>query len=157
MVGSNRIRRCRGVTLMELMATLALLGTLAAFAIPAFSGYAERARINAAIGDIGRYSIEVHRWRTNNGGAFPDTLADLAAVGVVINPDPWGNAYVYEDAATAVAGTMRTQAGNEVNTEFDLYSRGPDGASAVSLTDGDSLDDVVLARDGAYVGKAEAL
>ncbi len=139
-----------GFSVIELMAAIALLGALAAFAIPAFSGYAERARINAAVGEIGRVTLELHRWRTNNNGAFPDTLA---AAGITMDPDPWGNAYVYEDVATA--GTLRTHSGAPVNTEFDLYSLGPDGSSAASLTAGESLDDIVLARDGAFVGKAE--
>jgi general secretion pathway protein G len=132
------------------MTSVALLGTLAAIAIPAFTGYTERARINAAVGEIGRVIVELHRWRTNNGGAFPDTLADA---GITMEKDPWGNDYVYEDVATA--GTLRTHDGAAVNTEFDLYSKGPDGDSAVSLSDAKSIDDIVIARDGAFVGQAE--
>lgn len=139
-----------GYSILELMAAVAFLGALATFAIPAFTGYAERARSSQAIGDIGRVTVELHRWRTNNNGAFPDTLA---VAGIAMNPDPWGNAYVYEDIATA--GSVRTHSGAPVNTEFDLYSRGPDGSTSVSLTASSSLDDIVLARDGAYVGKAE--
>lgn len=142
--------KLRGFSVLELMTAIAFLGVLAAFAIPAFSGYAERARNSSAIGEIGRVTVEVHRWRTNNNGAFPDTLA---AANIDIELDPWGNAYVYEDIATA--GAVRTHTGTPVNTEFDLYSRGPDGASAVSLTAANSLDDIVLARDGAFVGVAE--
>ncbi len=141
----------RGFSILELMATIMFLGVLASFAIPAFVGYTERARVNAAVGEIGRVSVELHRWRLNNGsGAFPDTLA---AAGITMPDDPWGNSYVYEDVATA--GTVRTHSGAAVNTEFDLYSRGPDGSSATSLTASSSLDDIVLARDGAYVGMAE--
>jgi general secretion pathway protein G len=139
-----------GFSIIELMAAIAVLGTLAAFAIPAFNGYTERARTNAAIGEIGRVAVELHRWRTNNNGAFPDTLA---AAGITMDLDPWGNAYVYEDVATA--GILRTHSGAPVNTDFDLYSRGSDADSATSLTDARSLDDVVIARDGAFVGKAE--
>ena len=142
--------KLRGFSIIELMTAIAFLGVLAAFAIPAFTGYTERARNNAAIGEIGRVTVEVHRWRTNNNGAFPDTLA---VAGITMDADPWGNAYVYEDVATA--GSVRTHSGAAVNTEFDLYSRGPDGTSAVSLTAANSLDDIVLARDGAFVGVAE--
>ena len=131
-----------GYSILELMAAIAFLGALAAFAIPAFNGYTERARNSQAIGEIGRVTVELHRWRTNNNGAFPDTLADA---GITMDADPWGNAYVYEDVATA--GTVRTHSGAPVNTEFDLYSRGPDGSTSVSLTASSSLDDIVLARD----------
>jgi general secretion pathway protein G len=143
--------KLRGFSIIEMMAAITFVGVLASFAIPAFVGYAERARVNAAVGEIGRVSVELHRWRLNNGnGTFPDTLADA---GITMADDPWGNAYVYEDVATA--GTVRTHGGAAVNTEFDLYSRGADGSSATSLTAASSLDDIVLARDGAYVGKAE--
>jgi prepilin-type N-terminal cleavage/methylation domain-containing protein len=143
--------KSHGFTVLELMASIALLGTLAALAIPAFTGYTERARVNAAVGEIGRVTVELHRWRMINGnGAFPDTLA---AAGITMAKDPWGNDYVYEDVATA--GTLRTHSGAAVNTEFDLYSKGADGATATSLTDASSLDDIVFARDGAFLGKAE--
>lgn len=141
----------RGFTVLELMATITLMGTLAALAIPAFTGYVERARIASAVNEIGQVTVELHRWRTNVGnGAFPDTLA---IAGIDIEKDPWGNDYVYEDVATA--GTLRTHSGVAVNSQFDLYSKGPDGDSATSLTAAASLDDIVYARDGAYLGKAE--
>ena len=139
---------------MELMATLALLAILVGFAIPAYNGYSDRARVNGAIAEIGRVTLELHAWRTNNGGAFPDTLA---AAGIAMDPDPWGRAYVYEDVATAGGGVLRTFGGVVVNTEFDLYSLGADGASAVSLNDATSQDDIVLVRDGAFLGLAEEL
>lgn len=143
--------KLRGFSILELMATVTFLGVLASFAIPAFVGYAERARVNAAIGEIGSASVELHRWRLNNGnGTFPDTLGDA---GITMPNDPWGNSYVYEDVATA--GTVRTHSGAPVNTEFDLYSRGADGNTATSLTASSALDDIVLARDGAFVGMAE--
>ncbi len=41
-----------------------------------------------------------------------------------------------------------------INSQFDLYSRGRDGASQPPLTAGPSLDDVVLANDGGFVGLA---
>lgn len=43
---------------------------------------------------------------------------------------------------------------NPINSDFDLYSLGPDGVSKTQLTQKDSLDDIVRARDGGYVGLA---
>ena len=42
-----------------------------------------------------------------------------------------------------------------LNTDFDLYSKGPDGASQKPLNAEASRDDIVRANNGAYVGKAE--
>jgi general secretion pathway protein G len=42
-----------------------------------------------------------------------------------------------------------------INSDYDLYSMGADGQSNPSLNSRVSLDDVIRARDGAYVGLAE--
>lgn len=41
-----------------------------------------------------------------------------------------------------------------INSDYDLYSVGPDGASAAPLTAATSRDDIIRASDGAYVGVA---
>ena len=41
-----------------------------------------------------------------------------------------------------------------INSDYDLYSKGPDGASVPALTAAKSRDDIVRANDGAYVGIA---
>ena len=42
-----------------------------------------------------------------------------------------------------------------INTDFDLYSQGPDGRSAPPLTAAMSRDDIVRANNGRYIGEAE--
>lgn len=139
-----------GITIIELTITMALIALLASIATPALTGYVERARTNRAIGEIGRVSIELYRWRTNNGGVFPDALADA---NIVMDLDPWGNAYVYSNVAGG--GPARTAAGDPVNTDFDIYSVGADGLTAASFGAGSSTDDIVRANNGAYVGRVE--
>ena len=41
-----------------------------------------------------------------------------------------------------------------INTDFDLYSMGADGASVGPLTSAVSRDDIVRANDGGFVGLA---
>ena len=41
-----------------------------------------------------------------------------------------------------------------LNSEYDLYSKGKDGASAPALTAAASKDDIVRANDGGFVGLA---
>jgi general secretion pathway protein G len=43
---------------------------------------------------------------------------------------------------------------NPINSDFDLYSRGKDKVYKPQLTQKDSLDDIVRAQDGAFVGLA---
>lgn len=40
-----------------------------------------------------------------------------------------------------------------INTDYDLYSMGPDGMSASPLTANTSRDDIIRASDGAFVGR----
>lgn len=41
-----------------------------------------------------------------------------------------------------------------INSDFDLYSKGPDGQSASPLTASISQDDIVRGRNGTFFGKA---
>jgi len=142
--------RQRGVTLLELMIVAAAVVMLSAFAIPAFNGYIERSRTSRAIGDIGSISLQLYRWQLNTQ-SFPATLADAG----IVATDPWGRAYAY----TRVEGTPQNQLRKDhnlhpINTDFDLYSLGPDGNSQKPLTAGPSRDDIIRANNGAYIGVA---
>ena len=140
-----------GVTLLELMAVVAAILVLAAFAVPAFSGYVERARTTRAISEIGTISLHLYRWQLNTG-VFPATLAEA---GLTQN-DPWGRSYRYLRVAGAVPGLLRKDRNLvPINTDFDLYSSGRDGASRPPLTAGESRDDIVRANNGGYIGLAE--
>lgn len=143
----------RGITLLELAIVVALVALLASMATPAFMGYIERARNNRAIGEIGRVSIELYRWRTNNGGAFPATLA---AAGIDVPLDPWGNAYTYANVATTPQNDLRKDKNlNPINSDFDLYSNGADGQTQRNLNGAKARDDIVRANNGAFIGLAE--
>jgi hypothetical protein len=41
-----------------------------------------------------------------------------------------------------------------INTDFDLYSMGPDGRNSPPLTAKHSRDDIVRANNGAFIGVA---
>jgi general secretion pathway protein G len=43
-----------------------------------------------------------------------------------------------------------------INSDYDLYSMGPDGESMPPLTAARSRDDIVRANNGGFVGTAEA-
>jgi general secretion pathway protein G len=143
-------KRQRGVTLLELMITLAAAAMLGAVAVPAFRGYVDRARVTRAVADIGTLSLQLYRWQLNTR-TFPATLAEAGIGG----NDPWGRPYVYLRVAGANQGQLRKD-GNlvPINTDFDLYSRGADGESLAPLPAKKSRDDVVRANNGAYIGLA---
>ena len=70
--------------------------------------------------------------------------------------DPWGRPYVYQSfTGLNGKGKMRKDKNlNPINTQYDLYSVGADGQSKLPLTVPVSQDDVILARDGNYIGLA---
>jgi len=144
-------RRQDGVTLLELIVAVTAAMILASIAVPAYTGYVTRARVAVAIGDIGRISLQLYRWQLNTR-TFPATLA---AAGLEAS-DPWGKPYQYVPVAGTKRGALRKDRNLvPINTDFDLYSMGPDGNSSAPLTASASLDDVVRANDGSFVGVAK--
>jgi general secretion pathway protein G len=141
-----------GWTLIEVMLVVALLGVLTATALPSYRGHQERVKQSQGIQDIQVLQVLIrdHRLQT---GAYPQTLAEVGNAGRL---DPWGRPYVYQELASAPGkGKARKDRRlNPLNSDFDLYSVGKDGVSKTQLTNRDSLDDIVRANDGAYVGLA---
>ena len=85
-------------------------------------------------------------------GFFPASLED------VYDPvplDAWGNPYQYLNHENASVGKKRKDKNLvPINSDYDLYSMGPDGKTTSALTAAISHDDVVRGRNGAYVGVA---
>ena len=144
-------RRTRGFTLMEVMLTVGLIGVLMGIAIPAFQNYRERVRENQAARDIAAISANVQRFSLDNR-AFPQTLAEVGQAGLL---DPWGRPYVYYNVeANGKGGARKDHKLNPLNTDFDLYSPGKDGKSKPQITQKDSVDDMIRASNGRFIGKA---
>lgn len=144
----------RGFSLTELMITAALVSLGCAMAVPAVTSYVDHARINRAVSDIGSASIRLYKWRSKNGG-FPDSLAQA---GIAMPTDPWGRPYVYKGSGTESGKSDREDAPqHRANSDFDLYSLGADGVTATLFNEDVSKDDVVRAKNGAYIGLAAEL
>ncbi len=144
--------RRTGLTLIEAMLVLAILGVLLGIALPKYADYRERVKQSTAVQDIAtmQAQIRLHRQST---GSFPATLDEVGAAGRL---DPWGRPYVYLDL-TSIKGKGKSRKDhklNPLNSDFDLYSVGKDGASKTQVTNKESLDDIVRALDGAYIGLA---
>jgi general secretion pathway protein G len=141
----------RQKNMRDLLVALAIALMLGSFAIPAFNGYLERARVARAVSDIGTMSLRLHQWQ-RSGHTLPQNLGEAGISSAV---DPWGRPYVYLRAADASRAQLRKD-GELVplNSDFDLYSLGPDGISALALPAAPSRDDVVRGANGAFIGVA---
>jgi general secretion pathway protein G len=148
---SSARRRAHGFTFIELMLIIGLLGVLVAIALPSYASYRDKARQRQAATEITTMSATL-KLRWDDERAYP---ASLAAAGMSGRLDPWGRPYVYYNVdANGIGGARKDHALNPINTDFDLYSLGPDGATQKQVTQKDSVDDVIRANNGAFVGVA---
>jgi general secretion pathway protein G len=146
-----------GFTLLETMMAVAVASLLVALAVPTYSGIMDRLRVSQTKQDLLRIAQEIARYRTAHDFRLPDSLNDLPAT--IPRKDPWGGDYAYLNFSAnipGIKGKIRKDHNlHPLNTEFDLYSMGPDGDSNAPLTSSKSRDDIIWARDGSFVGKAE--
>ncbi len=147
--------RSRGFTLLEAMIAVVILATLTAIAVPAYQGYIERTRRAQAVRDIGMFEMAIERFRTLNG-TFPGSLAQLGAG--LPGTDPWGNAYGYlaiDVLPPPPNGAVRRDRNlNPLNSDYDLYSTGPDGRTQTQITGARARDNIIRAGNGGYIGLA---
>lgn len=122
--------RMRGLTLIEIMVVVVIIGILGALIVPNVIGRADQARRTAVENDLRSIGATLDLYRLDNT-QYPSTAQGLQALVTKpsgypaprnYNPegyarklptDPWGNPYVY--AADEDGG-------------FELYSLGADGA-----------------------------
>jgi general secretion pathway protein G len=141
----------RGFTLIEMLMILGLIGILATIAVLVYGNITERTRIARAMADIVTIDSEISTFEMMNE-RLPNDLSEINRATFL---DPWGNPYQYLNfAVSGNANCRKDHALHPLNTEFDLYSKGKDGQSQAPITSSQSLDDIIRANDGQYVGLA---
>jgi len=146
-------RRNRGFSMMELMLALLLIGVLTGIAVPVYQNYRERTRENAATQEIATMGAELQRYAQERR-VFPESLEDAGLAGRL---DPWGRPYVYYNVeSNGLGGARKDRRLNPLNTDFDLYSLGKNGVTKPQISQKDSVDDIIRASNGRFVGKAES-
>jgi general secretion pathway protein G len=147
-------RREAAFTLVELMITLVMLAVLLAIALPMLRGWQDRIKTGQAQDDIIAIASVLDQ-RLLDTGALPESLAEIGRGGML---DPWGHPYEYLNLMTAKGNGKARKDHNLVplNTDYDLYSKGPDGASTGPLTAKASRDDILRANNGRFIGPASS-
>ena len=145
-----------GFTFIELLIVVAILATLAAISFPLYRDHTERAQVAVLIANIRTVGETILAFELNNR-RLPETLAE-AGVDLL---DPWGNPLQYipiRGKPLSGAGKVsprKDKSLHPLNSDFDLWSMGPDGQTALPLTAKASHDDIIRAADGNFLGIAE--
>lgn len=136
-----------------MLAVMAIIGLLLGIAAPRLQGVLKNVKVTQAIGDINAIEADVIAF-----SSLRDSLpASLAAIGWGGKLDPWGNPYQYlafDPTDKNPAGARMDRSLHPLNSDFDLYSMGEDGASVAPLTARASQDDIIRANDGGFIGLA---
>ncbi len=140
---AKRRRRQAGMTMIELLAVLGVMSSLASISIPKYRAIAEGAKRARAIGDLKTIQTTI-----DTRDSLPD---DLLSIGITLI-DPWGQPYQYAKFPNSPPRVDRF--GVQVNSTYDLYSLGADGVSSNSLNAASSFDDLVRANDGGFLALA---
>jgi len=152
-----KISRCAntdGFTLVELLMAVAVVAILSAIAIPQYGKYKYNAQVAVAVQDVGVLQLQIDRYYTLHN-QYPNALSDLGIdpAGAV---DPWGFPYQYLNHAgvNGKGSFLKDRNLNPLNSDYDLYSLGQDGVTKLQITQKESLDDVIRAGNGGYIGLA---
>ena len=141
-----------GVTLIEMMIVLVIIGIVAAVVVPNVIGRPDEARVAVANADLRTISASLEMYRLDNR-VYPTAAQGLAALSQMptdapvppnwvaggylpqVPSDPWGNPYVYATGGTAGG--------------YTLVSLGADGQPGGDGVDADLAHGNGLAANGA--------
>ena len=135
---TNRPRRSRGFTLIELMVVLVIIGVLAALIVPNMLDRADDARVTAARTDVNNLMQALKLYKLDNlrypsGEQGLQALVVKPTAGVIpanwrpyldkLPSDPWGHPYQFANPG--------------LKGEIDVYSFGADGVVGGEKTNAD--------------------
>jgi general secretion pathway protein G len=150
-------------TLIELTIVLVIIATLSSIVVPIYVHQVAAAREEKVITEMRTIEREIARHLATKS-ELPNSLDEI---GLGHLRDPWGRPYEYLRIAfpqeEGGEGKKNERPDGQprkdhflvpLNSDYDLYSVGPDGKTTPPLTATDSRDDIVRANDGAYFGPA---
>jgi len=128
----------KGFTLIELMIVVAIIGILAAIAIPQYQDYTARTQVNRAYSEISSYRTAVEERLLRNEATDFGVAQDLTDIGYT--PSNLVNTVAGNVDGTAADNTITATLDGDVGanisgTEIELI-RGVDGGWTCNIVDG---------------------
>jgi general secretion pathway protein G len=146
----------RAFTLIEFAIVVLIAALVIGTVTPVYLHIIDEKKTDYAVDEITRMQRDIDRFSKKNG-RYPDTLAEIFTT---VPLDPWGTPYRYLKLKGPSPGQGNPRVNNtmaRINSDYDLYSDGPDQASLSPVSASESRDDVIRARNGNYIGVAAEL
>lgn len=103
-------RKVKGFTLIEIMIVVAIIGVIAAIALPSYKDSIRKSKRQTAIGDLMLYKQAQERYRSNNL-TYASSTSALDSLGVKVSSSTSDYSFsVVTGSATGTAYTLRADA-----------------------------------------------
>lgn len=144
-------KELKGFALIEVIIAITIVAISSNIAFVGYNYHLESIKTAKAVNQIVLLANILDRYSYINKH-YPDSLDDIGMSDLL---DPWNNPYQYNIAEDPCADVSRKDHNtNSINTDYDLYSMGKDGASVPILSAKSSRDDIIRANNGNYIGMA---
>lgn len=141
-------------TIIEFAIVILMVALIFTVVSPAIIYHIDSAKSKDTIEVMTEITQDIDDFIVQNG-RIPDSLEEVFGT---VPLDPWGNPYQYlKITGGSIKGKGKLRKDKNLvplNSDYDLYSMGPDGKSVGPLTAEASQDDIVRANNGGFIGYA---